>query len=154
MSFSFSLPLTPSTSQANTSSNSVLTTVKQSEEHFVCIPLALQEGPSQKSFEEARIDDYLKSYSATSRPPQPCPQVPKSQSERAALGLPPLFEPTSISKSSNVSDLPDWQTLSTPLSSPEGTLHSITALSDYSAFSFEVRPRILILFLDIHWGKK
>ncbi|KAG7092868.1 hypothetical protein E1B28_009180 [Marasmius oreades] len=138
MSFSFSLPLTPSASTSNTStSSSLLTTVKQNEEHFVCIPIALQSGPGQKSFEEVRADDYLKALSTTGRAPQPCPQEPKLPAERAALGLPKLFEPTSISKSSNVGDLPEWQTFSSPLSSPEGTLYSITALNDYSAFSFE-----------------
>ncbi|KAK1228840.1 hypothetical protein PQX77_008107 [Marasmius sp. AFHP31] len=138
MSFSFSVPLSFSSSTSNTSTSSnVLTTVKQNEEQFVSIPLALQDGPGQKSFEEVRIDDYLKAYQTTGRPPPPCPEEPKLPAERAALGLPPLFEPTLISKTSNVSDLPEWQTFTSPLSSPEGMLHNLSALNEYSAFSVE-----------------
>ncbi|PFH47097.1 hypothetical protein AMATHDRAFT_87909 [Amanita thiersii Skay4041] len=46
-----------------------------------------------KSFEEVRIDDYLKAYRTTGRPPLPCPVEPTIDSERAALGLPPTFTP-------------------------------------------------------------
>ncbi|KAL0579409.1 hypothetical protein V5O48_002580 [Marasmius crinis-equi] len=140
MSFSFSVPSFSSyRSDASTSSSTPTTTtiVKQDEEQFVCISVASEDGSGQKSFEEVRIDDYLKAYSTTGRPPQPCPQEPKLPAERAALGLPPLFEPTKISKTSNVSDLPEWQTFSAPLSSAEGSIYSITALNEYSAFSFE-----------------
>ncbi|EEB93388.1 hypothetical protein MPER_07960 [Moniliophthora perniciosa FA553] len=117
MSFSFTLPLssTASTSSLSTptsvtatSSNSA-STVKQNEEQFMCIPAVLQDGAGGKSFEEVRIDDYIRSYSTTGRPPPPCPQEPKLPTERAARGLPPLFEPIVITKTANANDLPEWQ---------------------------------------------
>ncbi|KAI8971018.1 hypothetical protein BD414DRAFT_426771 [Trametes punicea] len=46
-----------------------------------------------ESFEERRCLDYLRAYQATGRPPPPCPPVPTDPAQRAALGLPPLFEP-------------------------------------------------------------
>ncbi|KAI9568921.1 hypothetical protein HD554DRAFT_2096686 [Boletus coccyginus] len=49
-----------------------------------------------QSFEERRVQDYLKAYLATGRPPQPCPQSPDTPNARAALGLAPLFVPTAI----------------------------------------------------------
>ncbi|KAJ6592786.1 hypothetical protein B0H19DRAFT_1088526 [Mycena capillaripes] len=50
-------------------------------------------GPESQSFEEVRIADYLSSYRATGRPPQPCPPYPTDPSARAAQRLPPLFVP-------------------------------------------------------------
>uniref|UniRef100_A0A0W0EZK2 Uncharacterized protein n=1 Tax=Moniliophthora roreri TaxID=221103 RepID=A0A0W0EZK2_MONRR len=147
MSFSFTLPLpsTASTSSLSTptsatatSPNNALTTVKQNEEQFMCIPVALQEGAGGKSFEEVRINDYIRSYSTTGRPPPPCPQEPKLPAERATRGLPPLFEPIVITKTANVNDLPEWQVVPNGgTSSTEGTLYSITAGGEYVAFSFE-----------------
>ena len=43
--------------------------------------------------QEQRIQDYIKAYQTTGRPPQPVPSTPAGASERLALGLPPLFEP-------------------------------------------------------------
>jgi len=56
-------------------------------------------GSESKSFEEMRIDDYLKAYRSTGRPPQPCPQQPEDESQRASLNLPPLFKPRPIRNS-------------------------------------------------------
>ncbi|PCH35642.1 hypothetical protein WOLCODRAFT_139998 [Wolfiporia cocos MD-104 SS10] len=50
-------------------------------------------GPQEESFEERRVQDYLHSYRTTGAPPKSCPQVPTGAAERAAMGLPPLFEP-------------------------------------------------------------
>ncbi|EMD32996.1 hypothetical protein CERSUDRAFT_87698 [Gelatoporia subvermispora B] len=47
----------------------------------------------EESVEEIRVQDYLQAYTTTGRPPAPCPQLPAGARERAALGLPPLFEP-------------------------------------------------------------
>lgn len=48
---------------------------------------------------ETRIDDYIKAYQSTGRPPQPCPQQPENEQQRASLNLPPLFKPRPISNS-------------------------------------------------------
>ncbi|KAI0629558.1 hypothetical protein C8Q77DRAFT_1140935 [Trametes polyzona] len=50
-------------------------------------------GDKDESFEERRCLDYLKAYQTTGRPPLPCPPTPTDPQQRAALGLPPLFEP-------------------------------------------------------------
>ncbi|KAI0827766.1 hypothetical protein BC628DRAFT_1318103 [Trametes gibbosa] len=50
-------------------------------------------GDKDESFEERRFLDYLKAYQNTGRPPAPCPATPTDPQLRAALGLPPLFEP-------------------------------------------------------------
>ncbi|OCH89422.1 hypothetical protein OBBRIDRAFT_794287 [Obba rivulosa] len=47
----------------------------------------------EESFEEIRVRDYLQAYMSTGKPPDPCPQVPAGARERAAIGLPLLFEP-------------------------------------------------------------
>lgn len=49
--------------------------------------------------QEIRIDDYLKAYHSTGRPPQPCPQQPEDESQRTSLNLPPLFKPRPIRNS-------------------------------------------------------
>ena len=49
--------------------------------------------------QELRIDDYLKAYHSTGRPPQPCPQQPEDESQRTSLNLPPLFKPRPIRNS-------------------------------------------------------
>ncbi|KAG7443225.1 uncharacterized protein BT62DRAFT_336677 [Guyanagaster necrorhizus] len=74
----------------------------------MCIAVAIQDGPQGKSFEEVRIDDYLKAYSTTGRPPAPCPQIPIASLERATLGLPPLFEPQRLPKQKSAAS-PDFQ---------------------------------------------
>ncbi|KAH7920612.1 hypothetical protein BV22DRAFT_1039664 [Leucogyrophana mollusca] len=63
--------------------------------------------PSSPSFEELRIEDYLKAYSTTGRPPPPCPLEPSTPNARAALGLPPLFQaiPVDVSGSGSGSGL-------------------------------------------------
>ncbi|PSR71535.1 hypothetical protein PHLCEN_2v12586 [Hermanssonia centrifuga] len=60
-------------------------------EIFVNVPAV--RGQTEQSFEEARIQDYVKAYTATGRPPQPCPEHPTDPAERVRLGLPPIFEP-------------------------------------------------------------
>ncbi|CAA7263121.1 unnamed protein product [Cyclocybe aegerita] len=64
---------------------------------FMSITAALALGPESKSFEEVRIEDYIKAYQTTSRPPQPVPQQPTDEIARKALNLPPLFKPTTMS---------------------------------------------------------
>jgi len=59
------------------------------------------QGSESKSFEEIRIDDYLKAYHSTGRPPQPCPQQPEDESQRTSLNLPPLFKPQPIRNSTS-----------------------------------------------------
>jgi len=58
---------------------------------FICIAAAL--GSPSKSFEEVRVDDYVSSYQTSGRPPPPAPQEPTNETQRKALGLPPLFKP-------------------------------------------------------------
>jgi len=60
-------------------------------EIFMNIPAA--RGQAEQCFEELRMSDYLKAYSATGRSPQPCPPLPLHPAERAQLGLPPHFQP-------------------------------------------------------------
>ncbi|CCM01011.1 uncharacterized protein FIBRA_03059 [Fibroporia radiculosa] len=50
-------------------------------------------GFKDESFEERRLQDYFQAYQMTGQPPAPCPLEPTGAAERAALGLPPLFEP-------------------------------------------------------------
>ncbi|KAI0645069.1 hypothetical protein C8Q79DRAFT_1011178 [Trametes meyenii] len=52
-------------------------------------------GDKDESFEERRYRDYLHAYTTTGRPPPPVPPTPTDRQQRAALGLPPLFEPLS-----------------------------------------------------------
>ena len=51
--------------------------------------------------QELRIDDYIKAYQSTGRPPQPCPQEPVDESQRMSLNLPPLFKPHPIRNSNS-----------------------------------------------------
>ena len=69
-----------------------------------------------KILQETRIDDYIKAYQSTGRPPQPCPQEPVDELQRTSLNLPPLFKPHPIRSS----------TLATTTSSllPVGSLSS------------------------------
>ncbi|KAI0090792.1 hypothetical protein BDY19DRAFT_992203 [Irpex rosettiformis] len=60
-------------------------------EIFMNIP-AVRSQPEQ-SFEELRVNDYIKAYSSTGRLPQPCPPVPLHPADRARAGLPPIFQP-------------------------------------------------------------
>ncbi|EAU92012.1 hypothetical protein CC1G_05999 [Coprinopsis cinerea okayama7 len=110
-----------------------------------------------KSFEEVRIDDYLKAYMTTGRPPQPCPQEPASDVARSALGLPPLFKPYSasppgtsslLSSTTATTTLAPVPTCRDPSQLPIGqefkpakvdseTFHSIVAAAEYAFFSPE-----------------
>lgn len=113
--------------------------------------------------EEVRIQDYIHAYQTTGRPPQPCPQTPADPTQRAAIGLPPLFEPLiegnaqsplkstpparagSSSKITTIPTtydaLPDVQVfVPSPDSSENGQamhLQSITCQAQFSHFSFE-----------------
>ena len=73
--------------------------------------------------QESRIDDYLKAYQSTGRPPQPCPQQPEDESQRKSLNLPPLFKPRPIRNSISVT---------TPASSlsPFGTINRTGSSTD------------------------
>ncbi|KAF7433503.1 hypothetical protein PC9H_005459 [Pleurotus ostreatus] len=95
------------------------------------------------SFEEVRVQDYLLSYSTTGRPPAPCPQEPKDEAARAAMGLPPLFKPYRVERGSeeeeeNVSEAPHPQVL-TPVVNDGETYYSLTMQKKYAKWSFEVR---------------
>ncbi|KAJ8697788.1 hypothetical protein PTI98_004558 [Pleurotus ostreatus] len=93
------------------------------------------------SFEEVRVQDYLLSYSTTGRPPAPCPQEPKDEAARAAMGLPPLFKPYRVERGSeeeeeNVSEAPHPQVL-TPVVNDGETYYSLTMQKKYAKWSFE-----------------
>ncbi|KAF7324528.1 hypothetical protein MKEN_00493500 [Mycena kentingensis (nom. inval.)] len=57
------------------------------------LPISCVLGPQTQSFEEVRMQDYLKAYQTTGRPPPPVPQYPADATSRTAQGLPPLFVP-------------------------------------------------------------
>ncbi|KAF8161612.1 hypothetical protein B0H34DRAFT_701782 [Crassisporium funariophilum] len=120
---------------------------------LMSIAVALSE--PGKSFEEVRIDDYIKAYLATSGPPLPVPQVPTDEFERTALNLPPLFKPLPVRPSSlavalplessslsvkpkitNAAQLPLGQEFRL-LSTDGEKYHCITCMSEYANFSQE-----------------
>ncbi|KAH8103447.1 hypothetical protein BXZ70DRAFT_925679 [Cristinia sonorae] len=88
----------------------------QKRETYMGVPAVRP--PLDFSYEEQRIQDYIKAYTTTGQPPQPVPETPTGAAERLALGLPPLFEPyvegggvgtvppTSVSLSASVSNDP------------------------------------------------
>lgn len=110
---------------------------------------------------EIRIEDYIKSYSTTGKPPPPVPQEPEGDRERIALGLPLLFQPYvdiprsgspsstaanyNLSLSSPVSAAKDPSQLPKihpfqPLAGKDGdTYYSISMLPEFLSFSHEVR---------------
>ncbi|KAI0821327.1 hypothetical protein BC629DRAFT_1460027 [Irpex lacteus] len=132
-------------------------------EVFMNIPAV--RGQLEQSFEELRVHDYIKAYSATGRPPQPVPPLPLHPGDRARAGLPPLFVPyvevngvpsqdDSMAMSmlmneppvtgpppQDLNALPDVQTFTvTPDTAELGQTayyQSIVAQHTYSAFSFE-----------------
>ncbi|KAJ7189186.1 hypothetical protein C8R46DRAFT_1056775, partial [Mycena filopes] len=57
------------------------------------LQISVAPGPQSQSFEEVRMADYLTSYRATGRRPDPFPQLPADARTRAMQGLPPLFVP-------------------------------------------------------------
>ncbi|OJT05295.1 hypothetical protein TRAPUB_3885 [Trametes pubescens] len=117
-------------------------------------------GDKDESFEERRFLDYLKAYQATGKPPVPSPPVPTDPQQRAALGLPPLFEPL-IEAEAVVNGIITPSTSSatpitpSPSSAPPNFLaqafvptrveeygsetffHSIVSQAEYSKWSFE-----------------
>ncbi|KAF4602499.1 hypothetical protein EYR40_005710 [Pleurotus pulmonarius] len=93
------------------------------------------------SFEELRVQDYLISYSTTGQPPAPCPQEPRDEAARAAMGLPPLFKPYRVEASLEeeeevLSEAPHPQVL-TPVRTDGETYYSLTMQPKYSKWSFE-----------------
>ncbi|KAL0948984.1 hypothetical protein HGRIS_009084 [Hohenbuehelia grisea] len=100
------------------------------------------------SFEEVRVQDYLKAYTSTGRPPVPVPQEPTSAHARLAQGLPPLWKPY-------IEELPGLgasgaggAAATSPESLPQvqrcealpllgEVMQSITMRSPYNHFSFE-----------------
>ncbi|KIJ66095.1 hypothetical protein HYDPIDRAFT_110250 [Hydnomerulius pinastri MD-312] len=67
----------------------------QEIQFFMSVGISATPIPDQ-SFEELRVQDYLKTYMTTGQPPTPCPQSPDTPNAREALGLPPLFVPVAI----------------------------------------------------------
>ncbi|KAK0477042.1 hypothetical protein IW261DRAFT_302843 [Armillaria novae-zelandiae] len=102
---------------------------------YMCIAVAIQDGPQGKSFEEVRVDDYLKAYSTTGKPPAPCPQIPTAPHERVTLGLPPLFEPQRLPKQ-KPAELPDFHVWEQTRVSDEN-FQSIVAAPRYVGYSPE-----------------
>jgi hypothetical protein len=113
------------------------------------------------------MTDYLKAYSTTGKPPQPCSSLPLHPADRARVGLPPLFQPyvelggqpstedplavtlqiytTAIAgtPTKDMNALPDVQMFTPTADASEPGqlttyLQSITAQQAFSAFSFEV----------------
>ena len=118
------------------------------------------------------MEDYLKAYTATGGPPLPVVQEPAGTQARAALGLPPLFEPytepvTGESSTSSVvastapttdpAKLPRIHAFQ-PVQSEGDTYQSIAAVPEYSFFSHEVSvvgcdlPRLLTLLASRNCG--
>jgi len=94
--------------------------------------IAAAHGSESKCFEEIRIDDYLKAYHTTGRPPQPCPQQPEDESQRTSLNLPPLFKPRPIRNSTSAttsSSLP-FGTVNRTGNSTDVQLHSAARITN------------------------
>ena len=110
--------------------------------------------------QEIRIQDYLKAYTETGLPPVPVPQEPAGETERAALGLPPLFQPHaegggsdtfstgSVAEASSslapqprivdASKLPQILQFQPVIDNEEDTYYNLSAMPEYSFFSTEV----------------
>ncbi|KAG6873126.1 hypothetical protein C0995_002499 [Termitomyces sp. Mi166 len=96
--------------------------------------------------QELRIDDYIRAYNATGRPPLPCPQIPTDSASRTRAGLPPLFEPLSDSKLTGTnstqsstrdpSALPAAQEFTATKLEGE-SFHTLSAMPLYQFFSLE-----------------
>lgn len=105
----------------------------------------------EQSFEELRVQDYLKAYTATGRPPAPVPDQPLTTNARHALGLPPPFSPIQIESTPSMStavvaaekaittssDLPTIQIFQATKIPIDGQFQSITVQTTFSHFSYE-----------------
>lgn len=102
--------------------------------------------------QEVRIEDYIKAYQATGRPPVPVPQEPADELARKALNLPPLFKPYSVpsTSSSSVALVSTAQRITDPTQLPPAQefrlrstdsekYHDISCMTEYEFFSHEVR---------------
>ncbi|CAK5266108.1 unnamed protein product [Mycena citricolor] len=94
-------------------------------------------------FQEVRIADYLASYRATGRPPQPAPAYPTDAALRSSQGLPPLFVPAPFpnststpSTSASTSGAPSiFGISSAPSTSSAATIKDPTQLPQTQAFN-------------------
>ena len=72
--------------------------------------------------QEIRVEDYIRSYQSTGRPPLPVPQEPADELQRKTLGLPPLFKPhTNSTPTTGVTGSASSSTPSSILSSTLGS---------------------------------
>lgn len=110
------------------------------------VPIAFSSGQESKSFEvrmarpvcpeieqnqqELRIDDYLKAYTTTGRPPQPF------QPGISAPGVVP-FEPRKWTPITSMEELPTSQAFHNLKN--EGTAAAATGDSEYHSITFDVR---------------
>lgn len=106
------------------------------------------------SSQEVRIEDYIRAYQATGRPPPPCPQEPSDETQRKLLNLPPLFKPHTPSSTSasdppmdgagvnlgilNPSELPHAQEFRLYSNAGE-KYHCISTMPEFTNFCQEVR---------------
>jgi len=100
--------------------------------------------------QEVRIDDYIKAYTTTGRPPPPIPEEPADESQRKLLGLPPLFEPVPFKLNdegvpellaqpfTKSTEIPDAQEFTLRRIESE-KYHAMSCMLEYSNFSHEVR---------------
>ncbi|KAF9005148.1 hypothetical protein BDQ17DRAFT_1424291 [Cyathus striatus] len=98
--------------------------------------IAAVHGPGSKSFEEVRIDDYLKAYSATGRPPQ---HLLANRQEKAS-GVPLVylrfFNRTLKAPVVNPQELPAAQVFHSTQYQGE-TMQSMACMSGFTGFSHE-----------------
>ncbi|KAG1751911.1 hypothetical protein EDD22DRAFT_915234 [Suillus occidentalis] len=93
----------------------------------------------EQSFEEMRVKDYIKTYTATGRPPAPVPDLPNTPNARHALGLPPLFSPIPIESTPSINSISiaAEKAITNPSDLPTIQFQSITAQPTFSLFSYE-----------------
>ncbi|KIJ92359.1 hypothetical protein K443DRAFT_685307 [Laccaria amethystina LaAM-08-1] len=111
--------------------------------------IAAVAGLQTKSFEEVRVDDYLKAYTTTGRPPAPVPETPTGDNERIALGLPILFKPVSTSSEPIFASLvtPPKARITNPVDLPPGQefkelvaeerYQTLSCMPEYTGFALE-----------------
>lgn len=111
------------------------------------------------SSQEVRIEDYIRAYQATGRPPPPCPQEPSDETQRKLLNLPPLFKPHTPSSTSaldppmdgaganlgilNPSELPRGQEFRVYSNAGE-KYHCISTMPEFTNFCQEVRVLLVL----------